>query len=252
VDLFVRHHAQGLSLTAAGRELLTEARSLLDHAEDVRLGAMGLGQDVAGELHIGCFQTLAPLALPRLIGVLAQENPEITVKIHENHVQGVLDGLRTGTFELALTYDLGLDGDIEFDMLAEVPLHCILAAGHPLAVGKSVAIADLVGYPMVVLALPHSRDYFLSVIYGLGLQPRIAYETPNFEMVRGLVANSDAFSIMHSRPLSNLALDGRRLVFLPVKEKLRPTRLGLTRLKRLRPTRRALAFAAICHQHFRG
>ena len=250
VDLFIRHHAQGLSLTPAGRELLTDARSLLDHADDVRLGAMGLGQEMAGELHIGCFQTVAPLVLPGLIGALAVSHPEISVKLHEHHVQGVLDGLRAGEFEFALTYDLGLDEDIEFEALADVPLHCILAGDHPLAKAKSAAIADLIGYPMVLLALPHSRDYFLSIIYGLGLQPRVAYETPSFEMVRGLVANSDAFSIMHSRPLNEWSLDGRRLVFLPIRDKLRPTRLGLARLKKLRPTRRALAFAELCWPHF--
>ncbi len=250
VDLFVRHHAQGLSLTAAGRELLTDAKSLLAHADDVRLGAMGLGQDVAGDLHIGCFQTVAPLVLPRLIGALAQTNPEISVKLHEHHVQGVLDGLRAGEFEFALTYDLGLDDDIEFETLAEVPLHCILAKNHPLAKDGAVAIGDLINYPMVLLGLPHSRDYFLSIIYGLGLQPKVAHETPSFEMVRGLVANSDAFSIMHSRPLSEWSLDGRRLVFPPIKEKLRPTRLGLARLKKLRPTRRAAAFTDLCRKHF--
>lgn len=250
VDLFVRHHAQGLSLTPAGRELLTDAKSLLDHADDVRLGAMGLGQELAGELHIGCFQTVAPLILPHLMGVFAKDHPEISVKLHENHVQGVLEGLRAGEFEFALSYDLGLDDDIEFDTLTEVPLHCILAKDHPLAKQKAAAIADLVNYPMVLLALPHSRDYFLSIIYGLGLQPRVAHETPSFEMVRGLIAHSDCFSIMHSRPTNDLSLDGKPIVFLPVKEKLRPTRLGLARLKKLRPTKRALAFAALCHAHF--
>jgi DNA-binding transcriptional LysR family regulator len=78
----------------------------------------------------------------------------------------------------------------------------------------------------------------------------VAYETPSFEMVRGLVANSDAFSIMHSRPLSEWSLDGRKLVFPPIKEKLRPTRLGLARLKKLRPTKRAQAFAELCRKHF--
>ena len=252
VDLFVRHHAQGLSLTPAGRELLTDAKSLLDHADDVRLGAMGLGQELAGELHIGCFQTVAPLILPLLMGVFAKDHPEISVKLHENHVQGVLEGLRAGEFEFALTYDRGLDDDIEFDTLTEVPLHCILAKDHPLAKRKAAAIADLVNYPMVLLALPHSRDYFLSIVYGLGLQPRVAHETPSFEMVRGLIAHSDCFSIMHSRPANDMSLDGKPIVFLPVKEKLRPTRLGLARLKKLRPTKRSLAFAALCHAHFAG
>src|SRR5262249_26616556 len=83
--------------------------------------------------------------------------------------------------------------------------------------------------------LPQSRDYFLSVFYGLGLQPRVAYETPSFEMVRGLVANGHGYSVMHSRPVSEQALDGTRLIYRPVSEKIRPTRLGLVRRKDARP-----------------
>ncbi len=65
VDLFIRHHAQGLSLTPAGARLFKDARSLLDHAEELRQGAVGLGQSMEGELHIGCFQTFAPIVMPR-------------------------------------------------------------------------------------------------------------------------------------------------------------------------------------------
>ena len=65
-------------------------------------------------------------------------------------------------------------------------------------------------------------------------------------MVRGLVANGYGCSIMHSRPPSDVALDGRRLVYRPVREKVRPNRLGLARLGRVRPTRMGAAFAGFC------
>src|SRR5438552_13597925 len=35
VQLFLRHHAQGLSLTAAGRTIFAEARNLLAHAGEL-------------------------------------------------------------------------------------------------------------------------------------------------------------------------------------------------------------------------
>jgi DNA-binding transcriptional LysR family regulator len=153
VDLFIRHHAKGLSLTSAGRQLLQEAKSLMEHAEDVRLGAIGLGQAMKGEFDIGCFQTVAPLVLPRLIRAFSDAYPDIRIRLHEHHVQGVLDGLRAGRFEFALTYDLGIDEDIEFDSLSEVPLHCILARQHPLAKRAGVNLSDLVKFPMVLLSL---------------------------------------------------------------------------------------------------
>jgi DNA-binding transcriptional LysR family regulator len=250
VALFIRHHAQGLSLTTAGRRLLTEAKALLDHAEDLRQRAIGLGKDLAGDLHVGCFQTFAPLVLPQALREFAVAFPDITVHLHENHVQGVLDTLRGGQSELALTYDLALGEDIDFSPLTEVPLYAFIAEDHPLAGQERVSLRDLVDYPMVLLSLPQSRDYFLSILYSQRLQPRIAYETPSFEMMRGLVANSDSFSIMHSRPASELSLDGRRLAYRPLAEPLRPTQLGIARLAGSRPTRKAAAFIGFCTDHF--
>jgi DNA-binding transcriptional LysR family regulator len=252
VALFIRHHAQGLSLTAAGRRLLAEAKSLLNHAEDLRQSAIGLGKELAGDLHLGCFQTFAPMVMPQLLREFAVAYPDITVHLRENHVQGVLDDLRHGTAELALTYDLNLGNDIDFTPLEEVPLHAFMAADHPLASQKTVSLHDLVAYPMILLSLPQSRDYFLSVLYSQRLQPRIAYETPNFEMMRGLVANSDGFSLMHSRPTSELSLDGRRLIYRPLSEKLRPTQLGIARLMDSRPTRKAEALMGFCAGRFAG
>ena len=56
-----------MALTPAGRRLLPEARSLLDHAREFESGAAGLGQALAGTLEVGCFVTIAPFFVPRLL-----------------------------------------------------------------------------------------------------------------------------------------------------------------------------------------
>jgi DNA-binding transcriptional LysR family regulator len=245
VDLFVRHHAQGLSLTPAGARLLRDARSLLDQAEELRQGAQGLGQALEGELHVGCFQTFAPMIMPGLIRAFAAAHPAIAITLHEDHVQGVLDGLRVGRFELALTYDLNLGPDLTFEPLTAMPLHAVLARRHRLASRPSVTLEELTGWPMVLLSLPQSRDYFLSVFTTRGLKPRIAQETRSFETLRGLVASGSGFAVMHSRPASRQTLDGRQVTYVPIKDKVPPQALGLARLARIRPTRRSEAFAAL-------
>ena len=188
VELFIRHHAQGLTLTPAGSRLLKDAKSLLDQAEELRQGAVGLGQALEGELHVGCFQTFAPLVMPRVIRAFAAAHPAISITLHESHVQGVLDGLAAGRFELALTYDLNIGEEFAFDPLTEVPLHAVLARNHRLAKQPAVTLKELAELPMVLLNLPQSREYFLSLFAARGLRPRIAQETPTFETLRGLVA----------------------------------------------------------------
>ena len=249
LQLFLRHHAQGLSLTPAGRRLLGQARQLIAHADELRLAALDLG-GLAGQLDLGCFITFAPWVVPGLLRGFSRQFPEARVKLHEAHVQGVLEGLRNGHSEIALTYDLDLGPDILFEPLGEVPLHAVLPAGHRLARGHEVRLADLAKEPLILLGLPQSREYFLSIFYALRLEPRIAYETGSLEMVRGLVANGLGYSIMHSRPPSERSLDNRRVVYRLLAERVRPTELGLARLGQLRPTRLAAGFTAFCREHF--
>ncbi len=248
LQLFVRHHAQGLSLTPAGRRLLLETRSLLAHAEDLRQSARGLADELAGELDVGCFITFAALLMPGLLAAFAARFPDIRIRLHEDHTEALTAALRGGRFDLALTYDLNLGTELAFEPLAEVPFHVILPARHRLAPRPAVSLRELADEPLVLLGLPQSRDYFLSLFYGLGLRPRVAHETPSFEMVRGLVANGHGYSVMHSRPVSDQALDGARLAYRPVTEKIRPTRLGLVRRRDIRLRRMAAAFADFCRE----
>jgi DNA-binding transcriptional LysR family regulator len=250
VRLFVRQHAQGLALTPAGRRLVGDARSLLSHAEGLRATARGLGEGLSGTLDVGCFVTFASFVLPGLLRAFATAHPDIRVAIHESDLDGLHVGLRSGRHELALTYGLGLGEDVAFEPLVEVPVHALLPADHALASRAKVPLRRLAREPMILLSLPRSRAYFLSIFHAQGLEPLIAHETPSFEMLRSLVGNGYGYALMHSRPASEETLDGKRLAYRRLAEPLVPERLGLARLAGARPTRMAAAFAAICARHF--
>ncbi|MFX5785432.1 LysR family transcriptional regulator, partial [Acinetobacter baumannii] len=66
VQLFVRHHAQGLTLTPIGREVLREAKALVEQAEGLYTLASEAGGQVRGPLSLGCMVTLAPMLVPEL------------------------------------------------------------------------------------------------------------------------------------------------------------------------------------------
>src|ERR1700748_1682568 len=66
VQLLVRHHARGISLTPAGRELLVQAADLLGAAQ-------GLGSSLTGTVQLGCFSVPAPYVLPELLAAAAEQ-----------------------------------------------------------------------------------------------------------------------------------------------------------------------------------
>ena len=84
VQLFVRHHAQGLSLTPEGRRFLGEAKALLRHASDVERFATALSDEVGGTLDLGCLVTLAPLVAPSLVRGFQSANPRVHVELVES------------------------------------------------------------------------------------------------------------------------------------------------------------------------
>ena len=67
VQLFIRRHAQGVSLTPSGTRFYKKALELLRMAREFEVNALADNDVVAGHIDVGCFETVAPLYLPRLI-----------------------------------------------------------------------------------------------------------------------------------------------------------------------------------------
>ena len=85
--------------------------------------------------------------------------------------------------------------------MAELPPRAILAADHRLARRRAVSLRELVDEPMVLLDLPHSREYFLSLFRACNLEPRIVHRTRSYDMVRGLVGPDEFFEVYVKAPL---------------------------------------------------
>jgi DNA-binding transcriptional LysR family regulator len=249
VQLCVRHHAQGLSLTPAGQELLGEARRLLAQAGELQLHASALGGTVSGTLDIGCFLTVAPTIMPSLIRRFQAAFPAVAIACSIGNQEELAAGLRDGRFLVALTYDLQLGDDIVFRPLARLPPYAILPKGHALAAHKTLGLADLAPEPMVFLDLPLSREYFLSLFYGKGLEPRIAYRFATTEMVKGMVANGFGYALLNARLAVTRASDGKHFVVRELTDELRPLRLGLAWRADVKLTRAAEAFLAHCRKN---
>lgn len=227
LPLFVRQHAQGLSLTQAGRQMLDQARLVLKEAGALMDVAGDIAGTVRGPLSVGCLVTFAQIIVPELRRGFEAENPEVRLRQHELNQLDIFSGLRRSEIDLAITYDLDVPADLQFEGLLDLPPFAVLAAGHPLAMHDRVAVSDLVDLPMVLLDLPLSSDYFLSLFKPLGGKPQIVERTRDMAVMRSLVANGFGYSIANVRPLNPLSPDGKPLRFVPLSGSVRPMRMGL-------------------------
>ena len=248
VQLFIRHHAQGVSPTPAGRQFLVKARSLLREAEELERFAAELTQDLGGLLELGCLITLAPMVTPRLCQSFREAHPGVAIELVEAGQDELLAKLRDGTIALALTYDLELAEDIALEPLAELPPYAVFAADHPLAARDSVGMDELAEEPLVLLDLPHSREYFRSLFMAEAVTPTVAHRSKQPEAIRTLVANGYGYTIVNARPLLDRALDGRPLRTVPLSGAPRPMHLGVARLAQARQTRLVAGFLDHCRR----
>lgn len=206
--LFVRLHARGLEVTAAGAARVRQARAVLRQAESL-LAPRAV--TLQGLLRVGCLTTLGPRYLPDILSRLRAAHPEIEVQVVEGDIESLTRQLERGALDVALLYDLGLARGIRLVPMADLRPYALLPWGHALARQTRLRLADLAREPLILIGLPHSREYFLSLFRAAGVSPRIAHESPSMEMVRTMVANGLGVSLLTTRPARDISYDGKRI-----------------------------------------
>lgn len=226
LQLFIRRHAQGLSLTQGGRQFVEEARAVLAAAGRLNDLANDITGQVRGPLAVGCLVTFAQMVLPGLRRSFCDRHPEVEFRQYELDQAAIFDGLRAARLDVALTYELDIPPDLRFSPLLSLAPHAILPAGDALAEQGFVTAEDLVERPMVLLDLPFSTDYFLNIFRPTGRRPRVVERTRDIGVMRAMVANGFGYSIANIRPASATSPDGRPLAYVPLKGPA-PLALGL-------------------------
>ncbi|MGH1578002.1 LysR substrate-binding domain-containing protein [Planktotalea sp.] len=226
LPLFVRKHAHGLNLTQAGKQFMVQAQKVLAEADNLNRLAGSISGKVQGPLNIGCLLTFAQVILPAVRRRFQNTHPDVQVTQLETDQLTLIEKLRRAEIDVALSYDLAIPPDLEFVPLRDLPPYVVVSADHPLAKRKTVSVAELAGHPMVLLDLPLSSDYFLSLFERVRAVPNIVERTRDMAVMRSLVANGFGFSIANIRPLSDTSPDGRELCYIPLEGNERPMRLG--------------------------
>lgn len=246
ITLFVRRHAHGLSLTQAGRSFVEQARQILAEAGKLNALSNELTGQVRGPLHVACLVTFAQAVIPAIRRTFSDAYPDVDFFQYERDHAAILEGLRMARFDVALSYDLDIPADMTFRELAVLPPYAVLHEDHPLAGRTEVTVQDLAAHPMILLDLPFSATYFLSLFRDAGLNPRIVERTRDMSVMRAMVANRFGYSIANIRPIPDHALDGGRLISVPLSGNLRPMHMGLISMRDASPALTVRRFVDVC------
>ena len=248
VQLFIRHHAQGMSLTTAGSQLMERCKALLRDADELKSFAGKLSEQVFGSINVGCFIPLAPIVTPGLCHGYMQSHQGVEVNVSEGNQAELLSKLKKGAIDLALPYNLQLESEIAFTPLVELKPYVLLAADHRFAGKKKISLTELAEEKFILLDLPLSDTYFMSLFNDHNLKPRIYARTRHIEVQRGLVAKGYGYSLGNVRPLNQKSLDGSQLKYVPLSGYNPGLTLGIATLATIRKTIVVDSFSEFCRQ----
>ncbi|MDH6708167.1 DNA-binding transcriptional LysR family regulator [Kitasatospora sp. MAA19] len=244
VQLLLRHHARGVSLTPSGRHLLREARALLGQARSLKAQGDALAGETAGQLDVGFFFPIAPFLLPQVCRMAEERYGALQLNVHEASADRLLEFLRDGRCELAVTYDF-LSGDARFHPLADLTVHALVADDDPMGMAGSLGLGELATRPLVTLNTPSVLRHVERMFARAGVRMPRVVATTSLETMRGLVAAGSGFALMYQRASHARTLDGGRVRAVDLADDLPPSSLGVAMMPDLAMTSRGRAFVDV-------
>ncbi|PRI12390.1 LysR family transcriptional regulator [Leucobacter massiliensis] len=248
VPLFERLPRRGLRLTPAGHTLLARSAAFLEEAELISRSVREETEQLTGELVVGMYSPLAPFRAPVLLQHFERLHPHVNLVFLEGDQGSLQQALLDGHCELALMYDLGVGERFSRRLIEQIPPHAIVPADHPIARSRrrEISLLELAEEPLILLNLPHTREYYLGLFKQLGVTPRVRHVSLGYETVRSFVALGHGYSLLNHWVGHGMTYAGDHVVPIRLTDPLPPTEASLVRLRGARPTRRSLAFEEVC------
>jgi DNA-binding transcriptional LysR family regulator len=229
-QLFERS-AKSLRLTSAGKTFLTEARAVLQRAEEAVKNARAAAGGTRGEIHIGYAPSLTVQILPQALRTFQAEFPNVRVALHDLSTEEMLSQLSGKKLEVALMVrptQKKLRG-IYFEELAHYPMCVAVAPTHPFARTRAVTLARVAREPLIGYNRTDYPDYhegLAALFAATKIKPNIAEE---HDGVTSLIAAVEAGRGVALVPGCVACMVGPRLKILPLTPAGPPIVVGAAR-----------------------
>ncbi|QRG69357.1 LysR family transcriptional regulator [Brevibacillus choshinensis] len=183
ISLFVRNRT-GVTLTAAGEEIVSSARVILAHSSRIK----EIASQSSGLLHttirIGSFPSATEHLVLPLIRELGSLHPHLETRLFEGTYPEIKEWIRTGVIDVGFHVlpEEGLDGMT----LMQDPLTAVVSAQHPLAKEGTVTFEQLAQEPFI---MPMAGcELLLHQEFGRRqLKPQIKYEVVDNATILAMV-----------------------------------------------------------------
>lgn len=162
-------------LTTEGTQLLSRAQAVIEAVDTFTAAAAGASDPLRAGMRLGLIPTVAPYVLPTVLAGLAEQVPDLALRVVEDQTERLLAVLREGALDAAL---IALPADAVG--VTAIPIYdedfvLALPPGHALSGKRRVPATALAELPLLLLDEGHClRDQALDVCHKAGVRAELA------------------------------------------------------------------------------
>ncbi len=204
----IERDRRGVRPTPAGAALVEHVDGILSQLEAAEAEVAAIAGVGGGRLRMASFPTAGATLMPVAIATFRASHPDVALSLVEGEPGEIVPRLRAGEFDLVLVYEFrGVSEKLgaglrRFDLLDD-PLRVALPHGHRLAHKRTVRLEDLSeeSWVQTSASTPYAR-YVVRSCHAAGFEPRVSFESDDFQTVQGLVAAGVGVALIPELALS--------------------------------------------------
>lgn len=217
--LFLRTKRK-VELTAAGRLLLEDARSILSHVSAAKRRIQALSGEISGKLSIGFLRTYENEGFARALRAFRQLHPEVSISLHPGSVPVLNRSLRQDNVDMIFTNRYRSAEEFCSSDIKQYPLMAVMPHGHPLSSHLYIHPNELKDVPIVDMHRssddPAQTASVMHFFSSAGFMPQLSYLSDDVDSSLLAVASGLGIALFPSYVTDHFAdptlLDARPII----------------------------------------
>jgi DNA-binding transcriptional LysR family regulator len=213
----LNRHPRGVTLTPVGQALLAHAETVVGELRTAEQTVQAMLGAEPSRLAVGTFASAGQSLVPRALARFRRQHPGVALTLLDLEPPDGYGLVSSGDLDLLITHrypggSLPDPRGLRRQLLVRDPLRLVLPAAHPRAHGPQVTIAELAGDDWISGSNGTPNRVCLELAArDASVEPRIAYETRDYQVTLALVEAGLGVSLV---PASVLGRGRRQAVVI--------------------------------------
>jgi DNA-binding transcriptional LysR family regulator len=199
--LLVQRNARGVRLTEAGEALVRHTDAILARLAEAESELEAIAGLTGGRLRMAAFESAGATLMPLAIAAFRERHPAVELSMTLLEAEDSIPQVRAGELDLAVTIvaprDIASGDGLHHEHLIDDPMYLVLPRDHPLAAKRHLRLADLAGEAWIGGSSDTECNLLIHrACAAAGYDPRIAFETDDYQAMQGFIAAGVGVSLI--------------------------------------------------------